>query len=305
MKKDPVSRTSKLNSRNSKVTDSLDTETTNSIPLSKLSESSIHGILRKPSIAKRQSPVLPISTNVVHIRHLWKHGSLLLIPIFGYILSQLYPTSMLLHFTFLCFVYGLVDLIDQDPTFGFIPPQKNKLHTLVEQQRLRRVSFVDGTKFYRLPKPMSRKQKQQVLCEQRFPLPPAQWNVSAQSAQKSTPCSVSQSLSMDSMTINTSITTKTTTTTKNPATIDWEATSRLLKSIIERRTTSEDSCPDIDFHDAQQTEHISDQLSSFQENAEPTRSKRIVSPSKLIGGDDAIARLRRATKPLQEVNRQQ
>ena len=202
----------------------------------------LHGILRKSTWTNRQSPeiavmVVPVEKRkmtmelFVDLRTLWKGGLLVLIPLVGYILSQLYPSSILFHFTFLCLVYGIVDLMDQDPSFSFPSNHSSSPRggrNMLQQQpgRNRRVDFVEGTKFYRMPKPMSRKQKR-AFCERRFRYPPFE----RYDKKTNQHASFSPPLSVTSTTIS-----ATARPPSPPAPIDWETTNRLLKIFIESQT---------------------------------------------------------------------
>jgi hypothetical protein len=273
----------------------------------------LDGILRARFIAKWQSPTSSTMIPDVELRAIWKCFLLLLIPTIGYTLSQLYPSSILLHLTFLCFVYGLVDLMEHDPSFSITAPllkspkASGKQEFTLEHERRRRVAFVEGTKFYRLPKPMSRKQRH-GLHEGRSQ------HFHDRSIREPT-LSVSEPMPT---------TTASTCLTKVPspprATIDWESTNRLLKSIIEQKNIPQrgDSAGTLGldrlqtFVDLVGNDSTVDVFESALENEDPTKVEEVKtslsirsSSSNRMESDDlvAIARLRMAIKPLQEANR--
>ena len=244
---------------------------TNSLASGKIipTPSPLPGILRNPSIATRfPSPTSSTTAADISNQALWKCVLLVLVPMVGYTLSQLYPSSVLLHCTFLCFVYGMVDLMEHDPvlsitalpllqvvrssssssdanrssnTFGRIiatttlPPTTIIGTTSIppELKRRRRVDFAKGTKFYRLPKPQTRRQRQaHRLCEQQ--------EYTGRTTDNLSPV----------ISYTTDMTTSTTTCTTFPtsiigpklspstAIIDWETTNRLLKKAISEHDRS-------------------------------------------------------------------
>lgn len=371
----------------------------------------LHGILRHSTLGSRQTPSSVVPSDImVDLRlSLCKGALLVFIPLVGYLLSQLYPSSLLFHFALFCFVYGLVDLVGQDPALSLAFSISPVAAPSSQERRNRKVDFAEGTKFYRMPKPMSRKQKQ-AFCEQRFRYPPFE----SANGQAAKPDHQRRTFSPP-LSMPTAVTSR---LPSPPATIDWEATNRLLKSIIEpkvrqsqppqqqQQKVEKDSSTfafDLDvaearstlerlaeptnddgFYDAEEEEDLASPkeadegtetqqqegdtttsendgevveasttleevatsyndrfdnaeednvaarngveeeeetlpfimtASSSEENEEPfdwsapkpttKRNSFEMSPSRLIGSDSAIARLRMVAKPLQDLNRQQ
>jgi len=209
--------------------------------LHRLHDDKLKGILRRST--RRRSILLPLS-EIANLRSLWKMLLLVSIACTGYALCRVYPSFVLFNFGLLCFLYGLIDQWEQDPT---IASSSN--------ERIRRVTFQTGTKFHRSPRPMTLREKHDFV-QRRFQYPPQQRQ------QQSRRRNGRPSRTDDSSTSTTT-------------TIDWETTNRLLKSVVVGETclTSDDS-----------NEQLSQPKPDETDNLGPQSHADICSPSKQIGG---------------------
>jgi hypothetical protein len=254
------------------------------------SRDQVKGILRRRPVVGR-TPCRPRkrTVDVVDVlRFLWKFALLILIPLAGYCLSRLYPSPMLCHFLALCFIYRVVDLLDHDPSLCAVPSPRNTPKGGQEQTfRNRLVSFAEGTKFYRLPRPMSRKQKQQSQAEHKSLRIPMRDTSIAIGCSKDILGSLEakRKSSHDAAT---------------NATLDWEATNRLLKSLI---TKHHDETVTHDGNAENQVVAWSRVCNTKSVHSIHTSSwKGTASTPHLSGRDTSIARMNLTKRPLQDNN---
>jgi hypothetical protein len=220
----------------------------------------LKGILRRST--RRRSTLLRL-TEIANFRALWKMLLLLSIPCTGYVLCRVYPSFVLFNFGLLCFLYGLIDLWDQDQDPTLVSSSN---------ERIRRVIFQTGTKFYRSPRPMSLREKHDFV-QRRFQYPPQQQQQQQSRRRNGRPNRTDDSTTYTS--------------------IDWETTNRLLKSVVigETYLTSDDSNEQLSQPKPDETENLGHQSSAD-----------ICSPSKQIGGGSAIARLRNMASSARPLN---
>ena len=214
---------------------------------------------------------------VDRLQYIWKFALLILIPVVGYLLSRLYPSSMLCHCLALCFVYRVVDLMDHNPSLCAVPSPRNSPKGLEQSFRSRLVSFAEGTKFHRLPKPMSRKQKQ-LQAEQRVlstEIPVTSSSV-CRGTVGMTPRVDEQSSSEEAAN----------------ARLDWEATNRLLKSLINKHH-------DETVNQEPVSQENSDENEIFAWSRNDCARRVHSSCNKLSGGDPLITRGTLAERSLQ------
>jgi hypothetical protein len=183
----------------------------------------LKGILRRST--RQRSSLLRLS-EIASLRALWKMLLLLSIPCTGYVLCRVYPSFVLFNFGLLCFLYGLIDLWDQDQDATLISSSN---------RRIRRVIFQTGTKFYRSPRPMSLREKHDFV-QRRFQYPPQQQPRRRNGRPDQTDDSTS-------------------------TTIDWETTNRLLKSVVigETYLASDDSNEQLSQPKPDETENLGHQ----------------------------------------------
>lgn len=140
------------------------------------------GILR----SKTTSPSSKITSNFIHLT-MWEtwhnlpiqlrsHRNmelLILISVIGFVTSFLFPSSLPIQLLLGCIVYGMLDYLESGQTQqSYVKYHKSQP---IEQEscpddsliRTKRVRFAEGTKFHRLPKPMTRQQKA-AYCRNRF-----------------------------------------------------------------------------------------------------------------------------------------
>ena len=77
------------------------------------------------------------------------------------LVSRFFPSWLFFYMTSTCFIYGLLILTETSPVDDVPPPTT---------ERIRKVNFQEGTKFHRLPRPLSRRQKQEFI-RKRFEIP--------------------------------------------------------------------------------------------------------------------------------------
>jgi hypothetical protein len=245
------------------------TTTTKNPPNTK--SSSVKGILRPPSrtCVTRWFPMTDISTSP---RSLFKIIMLVAIPC---ILCQIYPSWIFVYTTFLCFLCGLLDLCGQ---------QERQTDDTLDSTRIRRVEFVPGTKLHRLPRPLSRKEKHDFV-QRRFQTPILRQRRQRKTALKNLYQStfyqnVYQNNEYQS---NESRTATTTATTSTVPTIGKNTTTWNENNGQPTCSSHEESSP-----------FSCNEVVSDSNNEENCAS----SPSKLIGGDAPMARIRMASRPL-------
>lgn len=301
----------------------------------------MRSILRCPSTSRirRRTTI----RQDLDFRWLWKAISLLVIPLALYYLYQLYPSQMWIHLASCCGLYGILDLLEHDP-FSFPKPmvldeevksflsplqfritplgdgvsENEKLgfrQTLHERQR--KVQFAESTKFYRLPKPMSRRQKA-AFCNKRtdksrksaetkqektqYSPPPANYipERPSSSSQSSYQLGTSQSLS------DTARDSERTSTQEHAGAIDWKEASARLRCAV--RSSSSPGSPTRDdaahLGSTTQCPNQENILPAAQERTHTDARASFAEKQELIGGDSAILRLRlAAAKPLKAANR--
>ena len=238
------------------------------------SRSHVKGILRRrplygrpPRLKRKKSLDL-----VDRLQYFWKFVTLILIPVVGYLLSRLYLSAMICHFLALCFIYRVVDLMDHNPALCALPSPRNSPKGQEQSFRSRLVSFAEGTKFHRLPKPMTRKQKQLQVEHKVLPteIP-----------------DMSSSLGRGNFTMTTHVDERTPSKEVTTATLDWEATNRLLKSLIHKH------------HDETVSHENSDENEVFAWSRNDCAKRAHSSCNKLSRSDPSITRDALAERPLQ------
>jgi len=189
------------------------------IPPRRISRDQVKGILRRP----REVSIEKKETVTMIVQNLWKLALVIAIPLVGYIASFLFPSLILCPFFFVAFVLVVKDYMDCDPSSLWI---LENFTTMGQDQsfRHRLVNFAEGTKFHRLPKPMSRKQKKVQSSSQQFiPILPVETrNPSSDTFNEYFP---TISFVADRIPINDEA------TNSGPS---WEDTNRRLRSLIHK-----------------------------------------------------------------------
>lgn len=211
------------------------TTTTNTIRTQLISRSQVKGILRKSVRSGRTSHSSKPRKRTVVDRldvlkfYLWKLFLIILVPLAGFMLSKIYPSSLLRHFLALCFVYRVIDVFDHDPVLCAPPsplnsPRGGGIAGQQEQQsfRNRLVRFAEGTKFHRLPKPLSRKQKRTLIAGEK--IQPSILRPTTTATKGGPTNGILAPIALERLSRH----------DVTQSRLDWEGTNRLLKSLINK-----------------------------------------------------------------------